>query len=70
MYDDETIAKIFDAWKRELIDEQRQGAKRAGAGFVTLAVAWIAHRSGMSWWEIAIIVVATYWGLHQVLVSK
>jgi hypothetical protein len=65
MYDDETIAKMFDAMKKELIDEQREGQKRAAAAFVTLSVFWIAERSGMSWWELAMIVAMTYWGLHQ-----
>jgi hypothetical protein len=66
MHDHDPIAKALEAVKQGLIEEHREGRKRAGATFVTIAIFWTAQHGGMAWWEIAMIVVTTYWGLHQV----
>ena len=62
--------------KNDVLREQRQHEKdvatdnfdrrRMGAYFVTLAIAMIAWRMNVQWWEIAIAATASYVGLHMV----
>jgi hypothetical protein len=63
MSDDEDATTRFN---RVFEQARLMENKRVGAAFVALAIAWIASRSGMAWWEIALICAVTYWGLHGI----
>ena len=42
-----------------VVDGEVQADIGPVGAFVSFVVAWIAHRSGMAWWEIALIFAAT-----------